>query len=90
MTPVAVDSSLLATVAYEGGQKMLQLEFRTGAIYRYFDVAAAVHQGLLAADSKGSYFNCEIRDKYPYVLVRSAGDKYRGSSVLYKSRKLNK
>jgi len=54
--PVAVDSSLLASAAYDVSESVLQLEFRDGAIYRYFDVPPPSTNDLLAADSKGSYF----------------------------------
>jgi hypothetical protein len=68
--PVAVNSSLLASVDYDPSQLVLQLEFRSGAIYRYSAVPATIHEDLLAADSKGSYFNSRIRGSFPYTLVR--------------------
>jgi hypothetical protein len=68
--PLAVDSSLLASVDYDASQLVLQLEFRSGAIYRYFTVPATIHADLLAADSKGSYFNHRIRGNFPYTLIR--------------------
>jgi hypothetical protein len=68
--PVAVNSSLIATVSYDAGQSILQLGFCDGAIYRYFGVPAAISDDLLAAESKGTYFNREIRDCFPYALVR--------------------
>lgn len=68
--PVPVDSTLLASVAFNHSQSILDLEFRDGAIYRYFAVPAAIHHGLLAADSKGSYFNRQIRGCFRYVLLR--------------------
>jgi hypothetical protein len=68
--PLAVDSSLLASVDYDASQSVLQLEFRSGAMYRYFAVPATIHEDLLSADSKGSYFNSRIRGNFPYTLVR--------------------
>jgi hypothetical protein len=69
MNVTAVESTTLLTVAYDDSRKLLQLEFRSRAIYQYFGVPAAVHQGLLRADSKGSYFNQVIRGRFPYGLV---------------------
>lgn len=68
--PVAVDSSVLASVTYDGSESVLQLEFRNGAIYRYVAVSVAVYDDLLAADSKGSYFNGRIRGRFRYILLR--------------------
>jgi len=69
MHVTAVESTTLATVAYDKAHELLQLEFRSGAIYQYFGVAAAVHEELLGAPSKGSYFNRFIRGRFPYSLV---------------------
>ena len=69
MHVTAVESTTLATVAYDKARGLLQLEFRIGAIYQYFGVAAAVHEALLGAPSKGSYFNRFIRGRFPYSLA---------------------
>ncbi len=65
-----VASTTLSTIAYDGIRNLLQLEFRSRAVYHYFGVPAAVHEALLGAPSKGSYFNQAIRGRYPYVRVR--------------------
>ena len=62
-TPLS--SSLLAAMQYSP-QATLDLEFRSGAVYRYFTVPRAVVHGLHAAESKGAYFNRSIKDRFPY------------------------
>jgi hypothetical protein len=69
MNRIAVASTTLATVGYDDALSILQLEFQSGAHYQYFGVPAAVHQGLLDAPSKGSYFNQYIRGHFPYRLI---------------------
>ena len=69
MDITVVVSTTLSTVAYDGMRNLLQLEFRSRAFYRYFGVPAAVHEALLGAPSKGSYFNQAIRGRYAYVRV---------------------
>lgn len=69
MRVVTVDSSTLATVAYDEARELLQLGFCTRAVYQYFGVPAAVHQSLIEAASKGRYFNQAIRDRFPYRLI---------------------
>lgn len=69
MNVTAVESTTLATVAYHDDRKLLQLEFRSRAIYQYFGVPAAVHEALLQAPSKGRYFNRAIRRRFPYRVV---------------------
>ena len=59
-----VESSVLSSIGYSL-DTTLDLEFRSGAIYRYFAVPSAVFQGLIAAESKGIYFNRSIRNRFP-------------------------
>jgi hypothetical protein len=66
MNNTAVESTTLAVVAYDDAHQILQLEFRSQAIYRYRGVPAAVYEELLAAPSKGQYFNRAIRGIFPY------------------------
>jgi hypothetical protein len=57
----AVESTTLATVAYDPSRSLLQLEFRSRVVYQYFAVPAEVYEALLSAPSKGGYFNRFIR-----------------------------
>lgn len=61
----AIESSLLSSIRYSI-DATLELEFRSGAIYRYFDVPQTVLEGLIAAESKGAYFNRNVRSRFPY------------------------
>lgn len=69
MNVTAVESSTLATIAYDRSRQLLQLEFNSRALYQYFGVPATVHAALLRASSKGSYFNRVIRGKFPYSRI---------------------
>jgi len=62
---LTVVSSVIASVAY-WSPATLDLTFRRGARYRYFAVPASVVEGLLAAPSKGTYFNRYIRTHFRY------------------------
>ncbi len=72
MNETKVESTTLLSLAYDGAREILQLEFRSRAIYHYYGVPAAVHKALLCAPSKGSYFNRVIRGRFPYVLFANA------------------
>jgi KTSC domain len=68
-SPVA--STMLASAAYSPEQSLLELEFRDGTLYRFFDVPAACFHELMASDSKGAYFNRNIRNNFHFqVLAR--------------------
>jgi hypothetical protein len=73
MNSTIVESATLATIVYDGDRELLQLKFRSREIYEYFSVPAAVHQALLQAPSKGSFFNRVIGGRFCYSLVSNAG-----------------
>ena len=64
-----MESSCLASVAYQAGARILEVEFRKGTVYQYLDVPAAVHDSLLKASSIGRFFATSIRDHFKYVRV---------------------
>jgi hypothetical protein len=60
-----VESSLLSSIEYLSDQT-LKLTFRSGVTYRYSAVPEAVVEGFIAAESKGTYFNRHVRNRFPY------------------------
>lgn len=70
MDRVPVQSSDLATVGYDPVTSTLEVEFVKGGVYQYFGVSADVHDGLMAAGSKGSFFQQNIKKAgYPCSKV---------------------
>jgi len=67
-----VGSSTMKSVGYGAKSRILEIEFESGAVYQYLGVPARIYEQLLGAESKGRYFNSEIRDVYPYVQVSGA------------------
>jgi hypothetical protein len=86
MPVVTVESTTLATVAYDESRKLLQLEFCSQTVYLYFGVPLAVHQALLGAPSKGRYFNQAIRGRFPYRLVREPRSSSAGCGTAGRAR----
>ena len=66
-----VESSVLAAVGYDAGKRLLEIEFHSGAIYRYLEVPEEIHRRLLAAESKGHFFGANIRDKFRSERVKN-------------------
>jgi hypothetical protein len=62
MGRIPVSSTELASIGYEEANSVLEVEFRKGGVYRYFEVPVEVFKELMAAPSKGSYFNRVIRE----------------------------
>lgn len=61
-----VESSTLRSVGYDRDSLVLEIEFVNGNVYRYSSVPERVHDTLMRAPSKGTYFSQHIRDVYRY------------------------
>ena len=72
-----VRSSNLASVGYSARAGVLEIEFHSGAIYRYRDVPAAVHAELMSAESKGQYFVRKIRGHFEFRRMNERPEKPR-------------
>ena len=69
MLPVQLQSTSLNAATFQEQRGYLELEFGSGAIYRYRDVPAQVYDELLRAESKGRYFNQHIRNRFRYAKI---------------------
>lgn len=69
MNRQSVNSSDLKSVGYDEETQTLEIEFRSGAIYEYYNVPQNIYDGLMSASSYGKYFNQNIRDNYQYSKV---------------------
>jgi hypothetical protein len=68
---ITMESSAIAQVAYDWQRRIMQIEFRDGGICQYAGVSLHTYQELLKADSKGGYFNRNIRPKFSHTVLRS-------------------
>jgi hypothetical protein len=57
-------SSVLQRYFYDAAKSALIVTFVSGRTYVYDDVPHEVYDALVAAPSKGAYFNAHIRDEY--------------------------
>jgi hypothetical protein len=59
----AFDSSVIKSARYDALTRELHVRLAAG-IYVYEDVPAEIYQQLLAAPSKGAFYNEKIRDRF--------------------------
>ena len=69
MNRFAVESTTVAWISYVAEHSLLEVEFCDGALYRFFAVPASCFQELLMSDSKGRYFNGNIRNQFRFQRV---------------------
>ena len=75
-----VESATLLAIGYDQIREILQLEFRSHAVYLYFGVPGSVYEALAAAPSKGRYFNGAIRGRFPHSLAAKVNTGPRGQA----------
>lgn len=64
-----VSSSAIVSVGYEQNTHQLEVEFRDGAVYKYYGVPPYVYFGLIQASSPGNYFNHVIKkEEYTFII----------------------
>jgi KTSC domain len=65
-----VHSRALAAVGYSKRLHALEVEFVSGAIYRYNNVPPKVYYDLLSATSKAQFYDAHVRGHFPSVHVK--------------------
>lgn len=65
-----VESTVIGTVGYS---RVLEIQFESGRIYQYYDVPQDIFEGMLNAESKGKYFNANVRGKFRYQEIELKG-----------------
>jgi hypothetical protein len=70
MDYVAVSSSTIAAIAYDGEGRTLGVQFTNGGEYWYHRVPRPVYEGFVGAESKGRYFGEFVRNAYACAKVR--------------------
>lgn len=64
-----IDSSGLSAVGYSKSSAVLEIEFKSGKVYRYFAVPGSLYAELMKAESKGAFFNRCIKDVFPFARI---------------------
>ncbi|MBN8968782.1 MAG: KTSC domain-containing protein [Rhizobiales bacterium] len=64
-------STAIRSLSYDVTKRELWVMFTTGRRYVYADVPPEVYRAFFSATSRGTFFNQEIRDRYPYRELTS-------------------
>lgn len=66
-----LSSSVVRSIGYEGRTRTLEVGFTSGEVYQYLDVDPSDVEAFLAADSKGTFLNEQIKPRYQAVRVET-------------------
>jgi len=69
MSYIFVNSSDLLAVDYDNISQVLEVAFRSGGKYEYFDVPQNIYLGLMNASSKGSFLHRYIKNQFQYKRI---------------------
>jgi len=64
-----VTSSTVLSIGYEPTSSTLEVEFKNGGVYQYYNVPEMIYQQLMASDSKGKFLHAYIKPAYPCSRV---------------------
>ena len=67
-------SNAIPSAGYDEQTLELELEFRSGHVYRYEGVPASVYTWLLRTENKGGFVRRMITGRYPERAMPRAGD----------------
>ena len=59
----SVTSSNISSIGYDASSQTLEVEFKHGGIYQYYDVPQHEYEGLMNAPSHGKYFVSYLGNK---------------------------
>lgn len=69
MNRISVISSNIASIGYEEESKTLEVEFKDGSVYQYYNVPLSEYEGIMSASSHGQYLHQHIKGNYSYEKV---------------------
>lgn len=64
-----VDSSTVLSIGYEPDSNTLEVEFKNGSLYQYYNVPEDIYQQIMASDSKGKFLHVYVKPAYPCAKV---------------------
>jgi hypothetical protein len=64
-----VQSSNVVSVGYDVDSQTLEIEFKDGAVYQYYNVPQTIHDELMNSSSVGKFIHQYIKNGYPFARV---------------------
>ena len=68
-----VESSQIVSIGFEADKNQMDVEFKSGSVYRYDNVTPVQHISLMSSESKGKFFGEFIKkdpERFPFKKVR--------------------
>lgn len=59
-----VNSSMITSFGFDSSSSTLEVEFKNGAVWQYFDVPESVYYEMKSASSCGKFWHANIKGQY--------------------------
>jgi KTSC domain len=59
-----VESSMITSFGFDPSISTLEIEFKSGAVWQYFDIPESVYYEMKSASSCGKFFHESIKGQY--------------------------
>jgi hypothetical protein len=69
MQRIPVSSSNVDSVGYDEDSGTLEVEFKNGTVYQYFDVPSKIYENLMSASSIGGFLASSIKGSFRFSKV---------------------
>jgi hypothetical protein len=64
MNRTYVESSNIASIGYDAESLTLEVEFKKGSVYQYYDAPSSIYDEFLASSSKGTYLYDSVKRQF--------------------------
>jgi hypothetical protein len=64
-----VSSSNIVSIGYDEQNEILEVEFKDGSVYQYYNVNKNIYDQFMEAPSKGKFLAYQIKNIFPYSRV---------------------
>jgi hypothetical protein len=65
----SVTSSNVESVGYDESSQTLEVEFKDGSVYQYYNVGSNIFEELMKSPSKGKFIAYQVKNAFPYTRV---------------------
>lgn len=66
MERIPVSSSSIESVGYDSNSATLEVEFKNGGVYQYYEVPDHTYDEFVSSDSLGKYLHYSIKNAYAF------------------------
>ena len=61
--------TVITSIGYDSSAETLEIEFKDGGVYQYYNVPDIIHEQFMESESKGKFLHANILDEFPNSRV---------------------